>query len=173
MLDRPPPRDVTATATATAPMIAPAVTPATIAPAPAATVPAAPGPAAPVSAAPVSAAPVLAPLAAPPRIEAQQIAAARAETPAAPPITSSLSLEPGLYRCELDRRVTVRRLSADRQTLVINWQGKDAPLQAVTARTGALRFENIAAGLVWLTIVGKSMLLDSKVGRTLANECNL
>ena len=92
-----------------------------------------------------------------------------------PPFSAggSLNLEPGLYRCELNRRVVLRRIAPDGQSLVINWLGKDATLQAVQARTGALRFENTPAGLVWLVIVGKSMLLDSRQGRTLANECRL
>ena len=46
-------------------------------------------------------------------------------------------------------------------------------LHAVQARTGALRFENPDTGHVWLVIVGKSMLLDARAGRTLANECRL
>ena len=95
--------------------------------------------------------------------------------PPGPPFEAggSLSLEPGLYRCELNRRVVVRRIAPDGQSMVINWLGKDATLQAVRARTGALRFESVQAGMVWIVIVGKSMLLDSRAGRTLANECKL
>ncbi|MBP8308274.1 MAG: MliC family protein [Burkholderiaceae bacterium] len=78
-----------------------------------------------------------------------------------------------MYRCELNRRVVVRRIAPDGQSMVINWLGKDATLQAVRARTGALRFESVQAGMVWIVIVGKSMLLDSRAGRTLANECKL
>ena len=81
--------------------------------------------------------------------------------------------EPGLYRCELDRKVTVRRLAPDKRSLVLNWQGQDHPMQAVAARTGALRYESPQHGLTWLVIDGKSMLLDSKRGRQLANECKL
>jgi len=92
----------------------------------------------------------------------------QAEAPAKP-----MAIEPGLYRCELGRRVIIRRLSPDGRSLVLSWQGKDWPLEAVAARTGARRFENARAGLVWLVIVDKSMLLDAKAGRTLANECRL
>jgi hypothetical protein len=98
--------------------------------------------------------------------------------PAAPPPpveapAQPMAMEPGLYRCELGRRVIIRRLSPDGRSLVLSWQGKDWPLEAVAARTGARRFENTRAGLVWLVIVDKSMLLDAKAGRTLANECRL
>lgn len=148
---------------------APAATrPATGVAAPTASVPvAAPGP---------SQAPTPAPTPAPAR--PASVATPVAEPPAVlpgPPFAAggSLILEPGLYRCELNRRVVLRRIAPDGQSLVINWLGKDATLQAVQARTGALRFESPPAGLVWLVIVGKSMLLDSRQGRTLANECRL
>jgi hypothetical protein len=92
---------------------------------------------------------------------------------AAPAPGETLTLEAGLYRCELGRRVTVRRVAADRQSMILHWRGQDTLLHAVTTRSGALRFENPQAGYVWLVIVGKSMLLDARAGRTLANECRL
>ena len=88
-------------------------------------------------------------------------------------VAGVMKLEPGLYRCELSRRVVVRRIEDDGQSMVINWQGKDHTLNAVAARTGALRFENAQEGLMWLVIVGKSMLLDMRRGQQLANECTL
>lgn len=94
--------------------------------------------------------------------------------PADAPVAARMpEAEPGLYRCELDRKVTIRRLAPDRRSLVLNWQGQDHPMQAVTARTGALRYESPQHGLTWLVIDGKSMLLDSRRGRQLANECKL
>ncbi len=141
------------------------------------------GVAAPTASVPVAApgpSPTPAPTAAPTPAPARpaSVATPVAEPPAVlpgPPFAAggSLILEPGLYRCELNRRVVLRRIAPDGQSLVINWLGKDATLQAVQARTGALRFESPPAGLVWLVIVGKSMLLDSRQGRTLANECRL
>ncbi len=44
-------------------------------------------------------------------------------------------------------------------------------MKAVHARSGALRYEDDKSGIVWLIIAGKSMLLDTKHGRQLANEC--
>jgi hypothetical protein len=82
-------------------------------------------------------------------------------------------LQAGTYRCELNRNVEIRQISADGQTMEISWAGKTHSLQAVNARSGALRFENAADGLTWLVIVGKSMLLDSRKGQQLANECTL
>ena len=44
-------------------------------------------------------------------------------------------------------------------------------MQLVATQTGALRLEDKASGLTWITIPGKSMLLDTKQGRQLANDC--
>lgn len=78
---------------------------------------------------------------------------------------------PGVYRCDLNRSVHIRQVSPDMQSAVLNWDKKDYTLRAVNARSGALRYEDAASGLVWLVIVGKAMLLDTKHGKQLANEC--
>ena len=77
----------------------------------------------------------------------------------------------GVYRCELNRSVDVRQVSADMQSAVLNFDKKEYRLKAVHARSGALRYEDDKAGIVWLIIAGKSMLLDTKHGKQLANEC--
>jgi hypothetical protein len=85
----------------------------------------------------------------------------------------SMALALGTYNCELNRQVVVREIAPDGKSMVISWLGKDHSLAAVNARSGALRYEDTAAGLTWLVIVGKSMLLDTRKGQQLANECRL
>lgn len=80
---------------------------------------------------------------------------------------------PGIYRCELERSVDVTQVAADLKTAVVQWDKQTYTLHAVGARTGALRYEDAASGLVWLVIAGKSMLLDTKTGKQLANECRI
>ncbi|NLD69396.1 MAG: lysozyme inhibitor [Limnobacter sp.] len=77
----------------------------------------------------------------------------------------------GLYDCELNRKVDVREVSPDMRSAVLRWARKDYTLRAVKARTGALRYEDESSGLVWIVIAGKSMLLDMRHGKQLANEC--
>ena len=79
----------------------------------------------------------------------------------------------GVYRCELNRTVDVRQVAADLKTAVLRWNQKDYTLRAINTHTGALRYEDPMSGLVWLVIVGKSMLLDTKQGKQLANECKV
>jgi hypothetical protein len=78
-----------------------------------------------------------------------------------------------VYRCDLNRSVHIRQVSPDMQSAVLNWDKKDYTLRAVNARSGALRYEDAASGLVWLVIVGKAMLLDTKHGKQLANDCKV
>ncbi len=77
----------------------------------------------------------------------------------------------GVYRCELNRSVDVAQVSPDMQSAVLRFDKKEYRMKAVHARSGALRYEDPSSGLVWLVIASKSMLLDTKHGRQLANEC--
>jgi membrane-bound inhibitor of C-type lysozyme len=108
--------------------------------------------------------------------QTQVIAPAPAQT--APMATTStpaaaMSIDTGLYRCELGVRVTVKKIAPDKSSMILNWKNKDYTLASVSSQSGALRFEDKANGLVWMAIVGKSQLLNSKLGQRLANDCNL
>lgn len=94
---------------------------------------------------------------------------AAAERPAFNP--HGIPFPAGVYKCELNRSVQIRSVASDQQTAVLRWDKKDYTLKAVQALSGALRYEDPGSGLVWLVIVGKSMLLDTKQGKQLANEC--
>ena len=86
---------------------------------------------------------------------------------------AGLPFRAGTYECELNRRVQVRSVSSDLQFATLQWDRKDYTMRVVGTRTGALRYEDSASGLVWLVIVGKSMLLDTRHGKQLANECKV
>lgn len=77
----------------------------------------------------------------------------------------------GVYRCDLNRSVNVRQVSPDMQSAVLQFDKKEYKMRAVGARSGALRYEDPTSGVVWLVIATKAMLLDTKHGRQLANEC--
>lgn len=97
--------------------------------------------------------------------------AAVAAQPVAEINPAGLPFRAGTYRCELNRQVHVRDVAPDLGFAVLNWDRKDYTLRAVGTRSGALRYEDSASGLVWLVIVGKAMLLDTRRGQQLANEC--
>ena len=83
----------------------------------------------------------------------------------------SLRLTTGVFRCDLNRRVEVRQVADDRRSAIVYWERRNYTMHLVATQTGALRLEDKASGLTWITIPGKSMLLDTKQGRQLANDC--
>lgn len=77
------------------------------------------------------------------------------------------------FNCELGNKVTIYSNDGDPKYIAIRWDKHVRRLTRVATTTGAKRFENHLAGLVWIGIPAKSMLLDSKKGQQLANECVL
>ncbi|MDB5773940.1 MAG: hypothetical protein JWP38_73 [Herbaspirillum sp.] len=77
------------------------------------------------------------------------------------------------FNCELGDKITAYKNEGDEKFVAIRWKNQIYRLRRVATTTGANRFENHLAGLVWIGIPAKSMLLDSKKGQQLANECKL
>ncbi|MFC7296862.1 hypothetical protein [Herminiimonas aquatilis] len=75
------------------------------------------------------------------------------------------------FNCELGNKITTYYNASDDKHMAIRWKDKLQRLRRVGTSTGANRFENRKAGLVWINIPTKAMLLDSKKGQQLANEC--
>ncbi|MCG2583093.1 hypothetical protein [Massilia sp. TS11] len=75
------------------------------------------------------------------------------------------------YTCELGNFVTIFHKEGEEQQIALRWQKRLHAMQRVATTTGAIRFENPEQGLVWIGIPAKGILLDSKAGRQLANEC--
>lgn len=75
------------------------------------------------------------------------------------------------FSCELGNKVTTYINESDTKHIALRWKDKLHRLHRVGTTTGANRFENRKFGLVWINIPSKAMLLDSKKGQQLANEC--
>ena len=83
----------------------------------------------------------------------------------------ALRVQVGRLPCELGQVV---ELLADSQAngyfrLVIGKSSYRVAPQETT--TGAIRLEDKSAGIVWLQLANKSMLMDQKQGRRLADDC--
>jgi hypothetical protein len=77
----------------------------------------------------------------------------------------------GHLPCELGASV---RMTADAQApgyFDLHGKGYKYRMRPVTTSTGAIRLEDEKAGAVWLQLANKSMLMDQKNGRRLADEC--
>ena len=86
----------------------------------------------------------------------------------APDLTDTTMAE---YSCELNNKVTIYRNLMDDSHIALRWQNRLRRMDKVGTTTGAQRYENTKLGLVWIGIPSKGILLDSKQGRQLANEC--
>ena len=75
------------------------------------------------------------------------------------------------YTCELGNFVTIFQKDGQEEQISLRWQKRLHAMNRVPTTTGAIRFENPEQGLVWIGIPAKGILLDSKAGRQLANEC--
>jgi hypothetical protein len=75
------------------------------------------------------------------------------------------------YACELGNKITIYHSADDGNSIIMRWKNRLHRLTREATTTGAQRFENKIAGLIWIGIPAKGMLLDSKVNRQLANEC--
>ena len=75
------------------------------------------------------------------------------------------------YNCALGDKVTIFSNASDEKHIALRWNKRLMRLARVETTTGAHRFENRRQGIVWIGIPAKGILLDSKKGQQLANEC--
>ncbi len=80
-------------------------------------------------------------------------------------------LQSMVFNCEFGNKLTIYRDANDDQQIALHWNKRTHRMTRVSTATGANRFENAKSGLVWIGIPAKGMLLDSKKGKQLANEC--
>jgi hypothetical protein len=78
----------------------------------------------------------------------------------------------GRFNCELNNQVDIKMGDGQRH-IDLTWKGKVYVMLPVATSTGALRFEDRDSGMVWIQIPAKSMLLNSKRGEQVANECKV
>jgi len=113
-------------------------------------------------------APAKKPVASAAKAAAPQAAAALDEDDIVPDLQGSISV---VYQCALGDKVTLYGNYADDQHIAVRWGKSLHRLKRMQTTTGAHRFENRKYGLVWIGIPAKGMLLDSKKGQQLANDC--
>ncbi len=94
--------------------------------------------------------------------------AAAEEDEAEPDVAGTTVLD---YQCELGNKLTIFQNNDDNQHVAIKWGKRVHRMERVSTTTGADRFENKHYGLLWIGIPAKGILLDSKTGHQLANEC--
>jgi hypothetical protein len=77
----------------------------------------------------------------------------------------------GNIPCEFSNRVSI---SADPRApghFILEMGGQKFYMIPVTTSTGAIRLEDSVTGAVWLQLANKSMLMNQKLGKRLADAC--
>ncbi len=98
---------------------------------------------------------------------AKKAAAKEADEPDAD-VTGSIVTE---YGCAGGHQITVFRNPDNPDRVAMRWGNKITTMKRVETASGAERLEHEKRGLVFIGIPAKSMLLDTKKGRQLANDC--
>lgn len=107
-------------------------------------------------------------------------AAARATAEAEAPTPVVLSPEQlaiakrvlvGAIQCELSVQATMTPDALSAGRFVLETGHKRYVLEPVVTSTGAVRLEEAASGAVWLQLANKSMLMNQKEGKRLADDC--
>ncbi|BEV16438.1 MliC family protein [Herbaspirillum sp. DW155] len=93
------------------------------------------------------------------------------QAPAATQPSWATQLKTGAFSCEMGNKVEIRMEGRVTDGVTLVWKGSSYMMNPVSTSTGAVRLENKGEGLVWIQIPSKSMLLNSKIGQQLANDC--
>lgn len=77
----------------------------------------------------------------------------------------------GVVPCELGAAVTVSADAKNPGYFHLHTKGAKYRMQPVVTSTGAVRLEDPKAGAVWLQLANKSMLMNQKLGKRIADDC--
>ncbi len=80
-------------------------------------------------------------------------------------------IQTGKMPCELGQSVTLTADSKSPNQFYLQFKKESFHLTPVKTSTGAIRLEDDAKGAVWIQLPSKSMLMNSKLGQRLADEC--
>jgi hypothetical protein len=94
-----------------------------------------------------------------------------APDPVSQELAIAQQIHQGLMPCEMGASVRVEADAAAPGYFHVQGKGFRYRMYPVRTSTGALRLEDKKAGAVWLQLANKSMLMDQKKGRRVADDC--
>ncbi|APW42199.1 hypothetical protein [Rhodoferax saidenbachensis] len=77
----------------------------------------------------------------------------------------------GAIPCELSNTVAIAPHAESPGRFLLTIGRQQHVMEPVLTSTGAVRLENAASGMVWLQLTNKSMLMDHKQGKRVADGC--
>jgi len=106
----------------------------------------------------------------------RKVAPVQAGAPAEEPLSQAeLAIAANVYvgslPCELGQTVSIQPDPQAPGYFHLQLKGQRYRVRPVETSTGAVRLEDKLQGAVWLQLLNKSMLMNQKQGRRLADEC--
>ncbi len=77
----------------------------------------------------------------------------------------------GKVKCEFDQSIDVAPVSGKKGYFNVAFKGKTYTMVPEATTTGAVRLEDKKAGMMWLQIANKSMLMNTKAGQRMVDNC--
>ncbi|MCU0774965.1 MAG: MliC family protein [Ideonella sp.] len=77
----------------------------------------------------------------------------------------------GGYACEFDQTVDVKMNPKTPGYVDVEFKGRTITTKPVLSSTGALRLEDVTGRMVMIQIANKSMLMDTKIGQRVVDNC--
>ena len=77
----------------------------------------------------------------------------------------------GQSKCEFDQSVHVAAVPNQKGWFNVEHKGKSYLMAPEATTTGAVRLEDKKNGMMWLQIANKSMLMNSKIGQRMVDNC--
>jgi hypothetical protein len=77
----------------------------------------------------------------------------------------------GDARCDLNQQVSVRPIDGNPGHFKVSFKNVTYTMVPQETTTGAVRLEDKRAGVVWIQIPAKSMMLNSKIGQRMVDGC--
>jgi len=77
----------------------------------------------------------------------------------------------GDYACEFKHSVHIDKHPKVAGYITVAWQKLTLTMKPVLSSTGALRLEDVTGRTLMIQIANKSMLLDTKIGQRLLDDC--
>jgi hypothetical protein len=103
-------------------------------------------------------------------VAATPVAAAAVTDPKQQDVIADL-VHTGRMVCELGNFVTVMPDPESSTRFIVQMKKITYRMSPVETTTGAVRLEDAQAGAMWLQLQNKSMLMNSKLGQRMADEC--
>jgi len=77
----------------------------------------------------------------------------------------------GQSRCEFNQSVNIAAVPGQKGWFNVEFKGKSYLMAPEATTTGAVRLEDKKNGMMWLQIANKSMLMNSKIGQRMVDNC--